>query len=69
MLYLSTLLSYRTLLKGGITLDGIVSVVIFIILGVVLFLIIFYAVKFAIIEAHREINEQAKQAVEDEHSL
>jgi len=41
----------------------------FIILAVVLFLIIFYAVKFAIIEAHREINEQAKQAIENKHSL
>ena len=49
--------------------DGIVSVVMFIILAVVLFLIIFYAVKFAIIEAHREINEQEKQTVENKRSL
>lgn len=34
------------------------------IFGVALFLIIFYSVKFAIIEAHREINEQRKPAVQ-----
>lgn len=33
------------------------------IFGVALFLIIFYSVKFAILEAHREISEQEKQAV------
>ncbi len=45
------------------------SILIYIIPAVVLFLIIFYAVKFAIIEAHREIDEQAKQAVEETKNL
>ncbi len=49
--------------------EGILSVAVFIIPAIVLFLIIFYAVKFAIIEAHREINEQEKQTVENKHSL
>lgn len=34
-----------------------------IIFGVALFLIIFYSVKFAILEAHREIKEQEKQGI------
>jgi hypothetical protein len=34
------------------------------IFGVALFLIIFYGVKFAILEAHREINDQRKPAVQ-----
>lgn len=49
--------------------EGILSIGIFIMMAIVLFLIIFYAVKFAIIEAHREINEQEKQTVEKKHSL
>ena len=55
--------------KGGIEMEGILSVAVFIIPAIVLFLIIFYAVKFAIIEAHREINEREKQTVENKHSL
>lgn len=49
--------------------EGILSVLIFIIAAAILFLIIFYAVKFAIIEAHREINEQAKQAIDNKNNL
>lgn len=47
--------------------EGLRSILIFIIAVAILFLIIFYAVKFAIIEAHREINEQAKQTLEDKN--
>ncbi len=49
--------------------EGLVNVILYIISLVVLFLIIFYAVKFAIIEAHREINEQAEKAVDHKDSL
>ncbi|HSR03894.1 MAG TPA: hypothetical protein VLM88_04845 [Proteiniclasticum sp.] len=45
------------------------SILIYIIPAVILFLIIFYAVKFAILEAHREIEEQSKKVVEETKSL
>lgn len=45
------------------------SIIMFIIPVVALFLIIFYAVKFAIIEAHREINASDKHIVEETKRL
>ncbi|WP_312651653.1 hypothetical protein [Proteiniclasticum sp.] len=45
------------------------SILIYIIPAVILFLIIFYAVKFAILEAHREIEEKSKKVVEETKSL
>jgi len=49
--------------------DGLLSIILYVMSLVVLFLIIFYAVKFAFIEAHREINEQADKAGNHKNSL
>ena len=45
------------------------SILMFIIPAVALFLIILYAVKFAIIEAHREIDAHMKRTEEETKSL
>jgi ABC-type multidrug transport system permease subunit len=61
-------LKYHYQLEGGIILEAL-SILIYIIPAVILFLIIFYAVKFAILEAHREIEEKSKKVVEETKSL
>lgn len=58
------MLRFTKIGQGGIKMEIAGNFFFLFIFGVALFLIIFYAVKFAILEAHREINEQGKPAVQ-----